>query len=116
MLTGDYPFTGDDFKVVFHKITKAPIDKGMMVGLSEEAVDIILDMLARNPIKRKSVRDLIKHPWFENKLEKQINQTRKMLTKDFFNHLINAHKLSPLIFFMMKVIFVFYSKPKDLNY
>lgn len=63
--------------------------------LSNEAIDLINKMLEFDPLKRISIKDIKKHPWYiQEPLSNKIINNNKQITKDFDDS-IEAKKQSP---------------------
>ena len=67
MCTGRLPFFSRDRSTIIEKIQKEPYntDFETFKHLSDECKDLIDKMLQKNPKKRISGTDAIKHPWFQ---------------------------------------------------
>ena len=61
MLSGKYPFHADDFKQNCHEIINSqPLT---LDGASADAKDLVTKMLEKDPQKRISIDEILKHPW-----------------------------------------------------
>ncbi|KAK1159115.1 serine/threonine-protein kinase 17A-like [Acipenser oxyrinchus oxyrinchus] len=65
MLTGESPFLGDSKQETFLNISQVNVDYSQDVfeGVSDLAVDFIKSLLIKNPRKRATAEDCLKHPW-----------------------------------------------------
>ncbi|MGH0142986.1 UNVERIFIED_CONTAM: hypothetical protein FKN15_017300 [Acipenser sinensis] len=65
MLTGESPFLGDNKQETFLNISQVNVDYSQDVfeGVSDLAVDFIKSLLIKNPRKRATAEDCLKHPW-----------------------------------------------------
>ncbi|KAI2494611.1 serine/threonine protein kinase [Fragilaria crotonensis] len=65
LLGGNLPFMGRSQKELFRKIVegKYEFDEESFAGVSDEAKDLVSKMLVRDPDKRISASDALKHPW-----------------------------------------------------
>ncbi|KAM4535614.1 serine/threonine kinase 17a like [Fundulus diaphanus] len=68
MLTGESPFLGDDKQKTFLNISQVNIDysEDMFDGISSLAVDFIKSLLVKNPRKRATAEECLKHPWLNS--------------------------------------------------
>jgi len=67
LITGIPPFYGETPQSIFQKIvSKDPDFRQANVRVSSDCKDLILKMLQKNPSKRISVQDALKHPWLAN--------------------------------------------------
>ena len=71
MLTGEYPFAGENQHEVFTKISSSSVEMDMrpVQGLSKAAVDLLKKLLIKNPQFRIDAKEAIKHPWFKEAME-----------------------------------------------
>jgi len=67
LLCGYPPFEGDDNKEIFKRVMtqKVEFDPAEWSEISQEAKDLILLMLIRDPSKRISLQAVRRHSWFE---------------------------------------------------
>ncbi|KAA8498260.1 Serine/threonine-protein kinase GIN4 [Porphyridium purpureum] len=65
ILTGIFPFDADTSKEVLHKIRDKPVPfpASVFSRISAEAKDLLTRMLCKDPRKRISVEDILKHAW-----------------------------------------------------
>ncbi|XP_066554533.1 serine/threonine kinase 17a like [Amia ocellicauda] len=65
MLTGESPFLGEDKQETFLNISKVNVDYSQDVfeGVSSLAMDFIKSLLIKNPRKRATADDCLKHSW-----------------------------------------------------
>ena len=85
MLSGHQPFYSDNHAKVVHLITtEAPdMEKEQIKAVSEEARDLLVKMLNKNPEERPNASECLQHPWmneqqfriskFSNLLESRSN-------------------------------------------
>lgn len=75
LLTGISPFRGRNEVETRRNINDKNISsEPALLGLSEEAKDLLFKMLNRNYYKRISASEALSHPWFQqNKHQKQIS-------------------------------------------
>uniref|UniRef100_A0A667WYF8 Serine/threonine-protein kinase 17A n=1 Tax=Myripristis murdjan TaxID=586833 RepID=A0A667WYF8_9TELE len=68
MLTGESPFLGDDKQETFLNISQVNVDYSQDVfeGVSSLAVDFIKSLLLKNPRKRATAEECLKHPWLNS--------------------------------------------------
>lgn len=68
MLTGESPFLGDDKQETFLNISQVNIDYSQETfeGVSALAVDFIKSLLVKNPRKRATAEEGLKHPWLNS--------------------------------------------------
>ncbi|KAJ2851067.1 hypothetical protein IWW36_001414 [Coemansia brasiliensis] len=71
MLCGSAPFTGATREEVFEQIVSSEID--MPLYLTEEAVDLLRRMLARDPRDRIKMNELLDHPWLAIECDEAID-------------------------------------------
>ena len=67
LLCGYPPFEGNSNKEIFKKVLhgKLEFDPEEWTSISSEAKDLILKMLEKDPTKRITFNDALKHEWFE---------------------------------------------------
>ncbi|XP_071401647.1 serine/threonine kinase 17a like [Centroberyx affinis] len=65
MLTGESPFLGDNKQETYLNISQVNVDFSQVTfeGVSSLAVDFIKSLLVKNPRKRATAEDCLKHPW-----------------------------------------------------
>ena len=63
LLTGDYPFKGDE-KKLYEKILKSDFDFPENIKISEAAKDLIKQILVKDPRKRPSLVQILYHDFF----------------------------------------------------
>ncbi|XP_036408929.1 serine/threonine kinase 17a like [Megalops cyprinoides] len=65
MLTGESPFLGEDKQETFLNISQVNVDYSQDVfeGVSSLAIEFIKSLLVKNPRKRATAEDCLKHPW-----------------------------------------------------
>jgi calcium-dependent protein kinase len=89
MLSGDLPFDGSTSNEIFNKIVHNDIsftsDKWKII--SHEAQDFIKECLIKDPEKRMTAKDAIKHKWFSKILEEV--HSDKYLCSNILNNLRN---------------------------
>ena len=68
LLCGWPPFNGETEKEIFNNILKAPIDfvSDPWPNISAGAKDCVNKMLVRDPEKRATCSEILKHPWMNN--------------------------------------------------
>jgi len=64
MLTGKPPFKGRGQEELFHKIVNSKIE--WPADISLEAKDLISKLLNTVAVKRLTIDEIEKHPWFES--------------------------------------------------
>ena len=78
MLYGKYPFDDDNKAVLFEKIkTKEPRYDRREV--SQEAIELMRQMLVKDPSKRPEAKEILDHPWFMLYLKNEFRDTIKDL-------------------------------------
>lgn len=67
ILVGRHPFKGGSLESIYQKASKgkATMDLKQMERISEQAKDLIRLMLTVNAARRISIRDTLRHKWFE---------------------------------------------------
>ncbi|XP_034449455.1 serine/threonine kinase 17a like [Hippoglossus hippoglossus] len=65
MLTGESPFLGEEKQETFLNISQVNVDysQDTFEGISSLAVDFIKSLLVKNPRKRATAEECLKHPW-----------------------------------------------------
>ncbi|XP_029364133.1 serine/threonine kinase 17a like [Echeneis naucrates] len=65
MLTSESPFQGDNKQMTFLNISQVNVDysQDTFEGISPLAVDFIKSLLLKNPRKRATAEECLKHPW-----------------------------------------------------
>uniref|UniRef100_A0A3B3CUP4 Serine/threonine-protein kinase 17A n=1 Tax=Oryzias melastigma TaxID=30732 RepID=A0A3B3CUP4_ORYME len=68
MLTGESPFLGDEKQQTFLNISQVNVDysQDTFEGISSLAVDFIKSLLVKNPRKRATAEDCLRHPWLNS--------------------------------------------------
>nr|XP_020462962.1 serine/threonine-protein kinase 17A-like [Monopterus albus] len=68
MLTGESPFLGDNKQETFLNISQVNIDysQDTFEGISSLAVDFIKSLLVKNPRKRATAEEGLRHPWLNS--------------------------------------------------
>lgn len=72
MLTGQYPFDGDDKESIFKRI-KADVVDYDEVSLTNLQRDLISKLLVKDPAKRIDIDQVLAHPWFNFDVPKLAN-------------------------------------------
>ncbi|TEB32488.1 CAMK/CAMKL/AMPK protein kinase [Coprinellus micaceus] len=70
MLLGRLPFEDDDVQVLFQKISQGAFH--LPSSLSHDARDLISKMLVVDPVKRITIADILKHPFFTTDLPRAL--------------------------------------------
>lgn len=90
LLTNRLPFWANvhehSLKEVWRAILVAEPDMGDDVwsSVSDEGKDMILNMLEKNPRRRKNATQLLRHPWFQSQLSDDL-RTRRTRTRSLSN-------------------------------
>ena len=104
MLSGDVPFDGSTSNEIFNKIVHNDIhftsDKWKII--SHEAQDFIRECLVKDPEKRMTAKDAIKHIWFSKILEEV--HSDKYLCSNILNNLRNFESSHTLKNIMLSYI------------
>ncbi|KAM9392971.1 serine/threonine kinase 17a like [Pholidichthys leucotaenia] len=68
MLTGESPFLGDNKQETFLNISQVNVDysEDTFEGISSLAVDFIKSLLVKNPRKRTTAEECLRHPWLSS--------------------------------------------------
>uniref|UniRef100_A0A3P9KEJ5 Serine/threonine-protein kinase 17A n=1 Tax=Oryzias latipes TaxID=8090 RepID=A0A3P9KEJ5_ORYLA len=68
MLTGESPFLGDEKQQTFLNISQVNVDysQDTFEGISSLAVDFIKSLLVKNPRKRATAEECLRHPWLNS--------------------------------------------------
>merc|ERR1712087_569146 len=82
MLTGRPPFKGKTNKDIFTRIIKEKLKFPSDVDLSDGFKDLVRKALVKNPHKRLSMEDALRHPWVQGKAAAEIQ-----LNKDVIRYL-----------------------------
>lgn len=82
MLTGRPPFKGRTNKEIFTNVIRDPLVFPDDIELSEGFKDFVSKALVKNPYKRLSLEDCIRHPWVQGKDAQDIQ-----LNKDVIRYL-----------------------------
>merc|ERR1719384_61174 len=82
MLTGRPPFKGRTNKDIFTRIIKDQLQFPNDVELSDGFKDFVRKALVKNPHKRLSIEDALRHPWVQGKAAAEIQ-----LNKDVIRYL-----------------------------
>lgn len=71
LLSGKLPFEGHNEEVLIKKIKRAEVSvkKVAFEKASEEAKDLILKMMEKDPARRFSAQQCLEHPWFDKMLQ-----------------------------------------------
>lgn len=68
LLTGCSPFYGDTYNEILVKNKKCQVNyelEELKVKVSEDAIDLLRLMLEKDPLKRITARECLKHPWIQ---------------------------------------------------
>lgn len=65
MLWGKFPFRGYNERDLYKKISNGWYSWPLDVKVSDQAIDLVKSMLWTNPIKRATIHQIAKNPWFE---------------------------------------------------
>ena len=68
MLSGNLPFNEENIPLLVHMITHDEpnmLDEGLL-DVSEDGIELIEKMLTKNPRKRPSAKECLKHPWMQS--------------------------------------------------
>merc|ERR1712087_952044 len=82
MLTGRPPFKGKTNKDIFTRIIKEKLKFPSDVDLSDGFKDFVRKALVKNPHKRLTIEDALRHPWVQGKAAAEIQ-----LNKDVIRYL-----------------------------
>merc|ERR1712087_677318 len=82
MLTGRQPFKGKTNKDIFTRIIKEKLKFPADVDLSDGFKDFVRKALVKNPHKRLTMEDALRHPWVQGKAAAEIQ-----LNKDVIRYL-----------------------------
>ena len=91
MLTGSPPFDGKDDDSIFNKISHRSfsINSNSFKRLSNNAKDLIMNLLERDPSKRITARNALNHPWFNNSEFNKIINIENNLDLNEIHHMLN---------------------------
>lgn len=101
MLTGQLPFHCDTMPELFKKISLGHYIEP--TTLSEEALSLIKALLCRNPKRRMTAENALKHPWLMEKMPTQSPQLKKIIrmssvmSTTFKNHPKHYNRSRPTI-------------------
>ena len=65
MLTGFMPFGGEDMKELFKSIINTELDLEQFNKISSEAKDFLQRLLTKDPKKRITVTEALRHLWIQ---------------------------------------------------
>lgn len=65
-LCGYHPFEGDDNKEIFRNVLKSPLEfePTDWSSISDEAKDLVSNMLTKDPAERITASQCLEHSWF----------------------------------------------------
>lgn len=72
LLSGDLPFTGQDYDEIFSKIRRGTVSFDQFQNISSEGKDLIKSLLVVDTYIRFSVDEAISHPWFKKNEVKEV--------------------------------------------
>jgi len=94
MLSGHPPFMGDTDEQVFKKVTRGVfVFHGEWAGISEDAKDLVKELLEMDPNKRITSAQALKHTWI---LDAAPNSTGQALCPPIAKNLLRFHQASRL--------------------
>ena len=104
LLSGKAPFSGKTDSIILEKIKigKYNMDIKQFENISLEVKDLIQKLLEKNPKKRLTASNAIKHPWF-----KKLNIKSEVIENDIVKiqeSLLNIKKYNPLLKLQQVVI------------
>ncbi|KRW99188.1 Protein kinase-like domain [Pseudocohnilembus persalinus] len=92
LLSGYYPFFGESLEEIFRKILVQEIVFHETINeCSEDAKNLVLQLLNKNPSQRPSCSEALKHPWFQNA---PVNKLPDELKKEALNNLKKSNAKS----------------------
>lgn len=101
LLTGQYPFWGDDMQGLFREIASKRVTFGPNVELTEHAKTFVRLMLRRNTAKRLSARVALNNPW----LHSEVHQSQVHLDH-WGDHIANYQDASRFKKLVVKFVIV----------
>lgn len=115
MLTGIYPFKSEeqDVNELFYKIRNDTINQKPLSSFSKECRNFVNCLLTKNPKKRKNIKDLIFHPWFNSHHEKLISRYSTNIDKRIFFNIKGINGINRFGLQLLKIMIIFFEKPKD---
>lgn len=115
MLTGHYPFSGNDAHELFANITLENYDARLLKPLSTNAQKFIKSLLIKNPAKRKKVRELLHHPWLNSYHLDLCRMNFRIVDDGIFDNIVSIIKINAFGIQLLKVLLIFFSPPSDYN-
>lgn len=127
LLSGRPPFYSENKKELFNKIKNdpLPLEKKVWKKISSEAIDLIKDLLQKNPKKRPTAKKILEYTWFQQTMNgvysnrdidpeiitalKEFTQPRQ-LVKSILKYIIKELKSSEID--KLKKIFMIMDKNK----
>lgn len=87
LLSGTPPFPGNTDKEILKRVTKGAFDfnGSEWNAISDEAKDLINQLLTYEPSKRISAKEALEHKWFEIASEKDENVNIEQMKKNMMN-------------------------------
>jgi len=84
LLSGTPPFNGRDDETIMKNVLKGKYEfkKMKWTGISDEAKELISEMLIKDPADRISAEDALNHEWFDKVLSDDFESKKLTSAKD----------------------------------
>lgn len=118
IMSGKFPFQGSNNQETFLQIKKQHYNLEVsqpLRNLSEEGKDFLAHMLEKNPEKRFSVREALRHPWFKE-LNLELNSRGKIaLTRNVLERLRTFRTESRLVKEVIRLLVIIHNDAPEIK-
>ena len=115
MLTGVYPFQGKTLDGLFDSISNPVLDMNFLKSHSKQCRSFITDLIVKNTKKRKSVKQLLFHPWLDEYHMQKLEKYKTVITKDMLSNIMKVSEVNQLGLHLIKIILKFFDPPSDYS-
>lgn len=115
MLTGHYPFVGKDTTELFGKILFEQYNEKNLAHISKHGNNFVKSLLAKNRYERKTVTELLHHPWLAQYHIEFIKINSHFINPSIFDNIVNVKKINTFGIQLLKILITFFPHPSDYD-